>query len=311
MNDEIRFDGRAVIVTGAGRGLGRSHALLLASRGAQVVVNDLGAALRGGGSSTGPAQSVVTEIEQAGGLAVPHYGDVTTQECGESMVATALEHFGRVDAIICNAGYSKHAPVLDSDIGQLDEMLRVHVHGAFHAIRAAWPTFVAQNCGRVVVTSSSAGLYGGTTRVSYSTAKMGLLGLARGFAIDGAENGINVNVVAPGAATRLSDGMKDEVLREKLRREAPAELVSPVFAWLAHPDCNVSGQFFHATSGRVARVLVGETHGYARRDLSVEDVRDHWADICSEDAGYLHPSSNYEAQNIAMRLIESGALSGS
>jgi len=298
---QIRFDGQVAVISGAGRGLGRAHAVLLAARGAKVVVNDLGTALRGGGSSDEPANGVVAEIRAAGGVAVPHFGDVADPAGGRSAVEAAIAEFGRIDIVVSNAGYSKYVPFVQSTVDDLQELLRLHVHGAYHLCRAAWPHFVEQRYGRIVLTTSSAGLYGTFDRVPYSTAKMALVGMTKSLAIDGAESGIRVNAVAPAAFTRLSANGAVAEMREKMEREGRPELVSPVFAWLAHPDCPVSGETFHVSAGRVSHVFVAESAGYVDTDLTIEDVRDHWGEVCDPD-GYLVPTNSYASQFEAMRI---------
>lgn len=304
--EQVRFDGQVAVISGAGRGLGRAHALLLAARGAKVVVNDLGTEIRGGGSSQEPANAVADEIRAAGGEAIPHFGDVADPE-GPSAVEAAVAEYGRVDIVISNAGYSKYVAFGESSIDDLQHLLRLHVHGAYNLCRAAWPHFVGQGYGRIVLTTSSAGLYGTFDRVPYSTAKMALVGMTKSLAIDGADAGIRANAVAPAAFTRLSANGAVPEMREKMEREGRPELVSPVFAWLAHPDCPVTGETFHVSAGRVSHVFVGETAGYVDPELTVEDVRDHWAEL-NDAEGHLVPANSYASQFEAMRIAREATV---
>ncbi|MGH9035158.1 MAG: SDR family NAD(P)-dependent oxidoreductase, partial [Acidimicrobiia bacterium] len=200
---EIGFEGKGAIVTGAGGGLGREHALLLASRGAQLVINDLGGAVDGTGASTGPAQKVVEEIEAAGGVAVADTNSVASKEGGEAMVQTALDAFGRVDIVINNAGILRDKSFSNMTDELWDPVLDVHLRGAMCVTRAAWPHLREQNYGRVVCTSSAAGIFGNFGQTNYGAAKMGLVGFTRALAQEGAKHNIKANAIAPVAKTRM------------------------------------------------------------------------------------------------------------
>jgi NAD(P)-dependent dehydrogenase (short-subunit alcohol dehydrogenase family) len=202
---DIRFDGRVAIVTGAGGGLGREHALLLASRGAKVVVNDLGGATDGTGASAGPAEQTAKEIEDLGGVAVADASTVATVEGGQAIVAAALEAFGRVDVVISNAGILRDKAFHNLTPELLDPVLEVHLKGAFHVIRPAWVKMREAGYGRVLVTASNAGILGNFGQSNYGAAKMGLVGLARVLAQEGARHNIKVNVLAPIARTRMTE----------------------------------------------------------------------------------------------------------
>jgi NAD(P)-dependent dehydrogenase (short-subunit alcohol dehydrogenase family) len=282
---EIGFEGKVAIVTGAGGGLGREHALLLASRGAQLVVNDLGGSVDGTGASAGPAQKVVEEIEAAGGVAVADTNSVASKEGGEAMVQTALDAFGRVDIVINNAGILRDKSFANMTDELWDAVLDVHLRGAMCVTRAAWPHLREQNYGRVVCTSSSAGIFGNFGQTNYGAAKMGLVGFTRALAQEGAKYNIKANAIAPVAKTRMTE----DILGPLVDKLDPA-LVAPVVAWLVHEDCPVSGDIFSVGGGRVARIFVAEGPGYFKKDLSVEDVRDNWEAVVLEE-GYVIPRS--------------------
>ena len=281
----LNFEGRVAVITGAGGGLGRQHALLLASRGAQVVVNDLGGAVDGQGSSSGPAQSVVDEIHKAGGAAVADTNSVSTPDGAEAIVRTALDAFGRIDIVVNNAGILRDKSFANMAPDLWDPVLAVHLTGAVNVTRAAWPHLQAQGYGRIVNTSSAAGIFGNFGQANYGAAKMGLVGLTRVLAQEGKKHNITANAIAPVARTRMTD----ELLGPLADKVDPA-LVSPVVAWLAHEDCPVSGEIYSVCGGRVAQIFVGETAGYFNPQLSAEDVRDHFDRIRSHD-GYFVPTS--------------------
>jgi NAD(P)-dependent dehydrogenase (short-subunit alcohol dehydrogenase family) len=281
---DIRFDGRVAIVTGAGGGLGREHALLLAARGAKVVVNDLGGAVDGSGGSAGPAERTVKEIEELGGVAVADASTVATPEGGQAVVDTAMEAFGRVDVVINNAGILRDKAFHNLTPELLDPVLDVHLKGAFHVTRPAWARMREAGYGRVLLTASNAGILGNFGQSNYGAAKMGLVGLARVLAQEGARYGIKANVLAPIARTRMT-----EELLGPLAPKLDPRLVAPVAAWLVHEDCPVTGEVYSAGGGRVARFFVGLTEGYANPELTPEDVRDNF-DRVRDETGYTVPT---------------------
>jgi NAD(P)-dependent dehydrogenase (short-subunit alcohol dehydrogenase family) len=273
---ELRYDGRVAIVTGAGQGLGRQHALELAGRGAKVVVNDLGGALDGTGASTGPAADVVAEIKKNGGEAAASTDNVATAEGAEAIVRTALDAFGRVDIVVNNAGILRDKSFKNMSPEEFDQVIAVHLRGSFLVTHAAWPHLREQAYGRVIMTSSPAGLFGNFGQANYSSAKMGLVGLTKTLAAEGAKYDIKVNAIAPIAWTRMTEDLFPADFKDKLS----VELVTPVVAWLVHESNESSGETYTVGGGRVARVIVAEGPGFTKKDgLSVEDVRDNWQQI--------------------------------
>jgi NAD(P)-dependent dehydrogenase (short-subunit alcohol dehydrogenase family) len=292
---DLSFDGKVAIITGAGGGLGREHALFLASRGAQVVVNDLGGSVSGEGGDAGPAQKVADEIEAAGGVAVANTDSVATPEGGEAIVDTAVEAFGRVDIVVNNAGILRDKTFHNMDRDLLEPVLDVHLKGAFYVTRPAWVKMREQGYGRVVNTSSAAGIFGNFGQTNYGAAKMGLVGFTRVLAVEGAKYNIRANAIAPIAMTRMTEDLLG-AFADKLD---PA-LVTPVAAWLAHEDCDVSGEIYSCGGGRVARIFIGVTEGFFDPNLTIEQIRDSWGQIRSED-GYTVPANLPEETGLLMK----------
>jgi NAD(P)-dependent dehydrogenase (short-subunit alcohol dehydrogenase family) len=290
----LRFDGRVAIVTGAGRGIGRAYARLLAERGASVVVNDLGGSIAGIGADAHPASRVAAEIVASDGIAIADTSDVSTTEGAEALVGTAVDEFGRVDIVINNAGIMRWAafPKLDAD--NLASHLAVHVVGSFNTARAAWPHMVEQGYGRIVMTTS-AGIFGLPNNTSYATAKAGVVGLTRSLRTAGAAHDIKVNLIAPAAWTRMAGKPVDADETELPAADSAAvqmspDLVAPMAAFLAHEECPVSGEIYAAGAGRFARIFIASTEGYVQTtpDPTIEDVAENWAAI-NDEAGYYIP----------------------
>jgi NAD(P)-dependent dehydrogenase (short-subunit alcohol dehydrogenase family) len=288
------FEGRVAIVTGAGRGIGRAYARLLADRGASVVVNDLGGSMDGSGADAGPAATVAGEIVAAGGAAIADDHDVATPQGGQALVDAAVGRFGRVDVLVNNAGIIRWAAMPEVDADNLAQHLAVHVGGSFNTTRAAWPHMVEQDYGRIVMTSSS-GMFGLPTNLSYATAKAAVIGMTNSLAVAGVAHGIKVNVVAPAAMTRMAGPGADDA--PDATPMAPA-LVAPMVAFLAHEDCPVSGEVYAAGAGRFARIFIAQTEGYVHPTLdpTVEDVAEHWAAI-NDEAGYVIPTDLIDWSN--------------
>jgi NAD(P)-dependent dehydrogenase (short-subunit alcohol dehydrogenase family) len=280
---DIGFDGKVAIITGAGGGLGRSHALELARRGARIVVNDLGGSLSGEGGDVGPAQKVVQELLDLGAEAVADTNSVATPEGGEAVVKTALDTFGTVDIVVNNAGILRDKSFHNLTSDMIEAVIAVHLLGAFYVTQPAWRVMREQNYGRVISTASNAGILGNFGQANYGAAKMGLVGFTNVLAVEGRKSNIKVNAIAPLATTRMTEAMFGE-LGEKL----DPKLVSPLVAYLASEACEVSGEVFSAGGGTVSRFFVGLTPGYNNPELTAEDVADHLGEIRAED-GYIVP----------------------
>lgn len=255
---ELRFDDRVAVITGAGRGLGREYAMLLAANGAAVIVNDADAE---------PAGQVVEEIRAAGGEATACTESVATAEGGQAIIATALEHHGRLDILIHNAGNVRRAPLAQMTADDFDAVLDVHLRGAFHVVRPAFPVMCGAGYGRVVLTSSIGGLYGNHDVANYAAAKAGIIGLSNVVALEGAEHGVRCNVIVPGAVTRMAEGLDTSGYPPM-----GPELVAPVVGWLAHENCSITGEYLAAIAGRVARVVVTEAPGVYQSSWSIKAV---------------------------------------
>ena len=278
----VAFEGAVVLITGAARGLGRSYAALCAARGARIVVNDLGIAADGGSPSPEPAQQAAAEICERGGLAVADPSDITTERGAAAVVATALNHFGRLDAVINNAGSVRSGPFADAHLSDLDQMLTTHVRGAFLVTRAAWKVMAGQGYGRVVMTTSSAGLYGQRGLTAYGAAKGALIGLTRALALEGEAFDIHVNAVAPLGYTRLNADLRDLERRALFERHFRVDQVAPLVALLSHRRCPVNGQIFTAGAGRFARVLIAEGVGHIEVDPTIDSVLEHMPEALAD-----------------------------
>lgn len=283
---DIGFDGRVAIITGAGGGLGRQHALELARRGARIVVNDLGGSVHGDGGDVGPAQSVVQEIVDLGGEAVADTNSVASPEGGRAIVQTAIDAFGTVDIVVNNAGILRDKSFHNLDQAMIEAVIQVHLLGAFYVTQPAFRVMREKGYGRIVSTSSNSGLLGNFGQSNYGAAKMGLVGLTNVLAIEGRKFNIRANAIAPVAATRMTEGLFEDLI-DKMD---PA-LVSPLVAYLASEACEVTGEVYSAAGGVISRFFVGLTPGYYNPRLTAEDIADHLADIRNED-GYIVPEDN-------------------
>ncbi|MCB9647373.1 MAG: SDR family NAD(P)-dependent oxidoreductase [Deltaproteobacteria bacterium] len=305
MTDELRFEGRVAIVTGAGNGLGRAHALLLASRGARVVVNDLGGAMTGGGRSSQAADQVVQQIIDAGGEAVADYESV---EEGRRIVEHALDAFGRVDIVVNNAGILRDTSFHKMSEEDWDLIYRVHVLGSFRVTHAAWSHMRDQKYGRVVMTASAAGIYGNFGQANYSMAKLGLLGLSNTLAQEGAGKGIQVNTIAPIAGSRLTETVLPKELIDALK----PEYVSPLVAWLCHESCPESGGLFEVGGGYFGKLRWQRAAGQMfrlGRTMRPEDLEKAWAAVTDfEHATY--PASVTESLTPILDNINAGPSRG-
>ncbi|MBO9525570.1 MAG: SDR family NAD(P)-dependent oxidoreductase [Sphingobium yanoikuyae] len=264
---ELRYDDRVIVITGAGRGLGRAYAELLGARGARVVVNDPGSAVRGEGIDAGPAAEVVAAIKAQGGDAIVSTDSVATPEGGRAIIEAALDHYGRIDGLIHNAGNVRYGSMQALSQEDFDAVLDVHLRGAFHVARAAFPHMCKVRYGRIVLTSSIGGLYGNRDCVNYGMSKSGMIGLNNVLALEGEAEGVKSNIIVPGAVTRMAEGLD-------ISQYPPMgpELVSPVVAWLAHESCSVTGEMLVSIAGRVARAFIAESKGVYQPSWTPEDV---------------------------------------
>ena len=305
MSGQLRFDGKVVIVTGAGQGLGRSHALAFASRGAKVVVNDLGGAATGGGKSSAAADKVVAEIKAAGGEAVANYDSV---EDGAAIVKTAIDAFGRIDVVVNNAGIlrdSSFPKMTDSD---WELIFRVHMLGAFRVTHAAWPHMRDQGYGRIIFTSSAAGIYGNFGQANYGAAKLGLVGLASTLAVEGSKKNIRVNTIAPLAGSRLTETVMPKEVVDALK----PEYVSPVVLYLGHEDCKETGGLFEVGGGFVAKLRWERTRGKIwklGRAIQPENIQKAWSEI-TDFADATHPENITASMQPVMNNLQSQSRGG-
>lgn len=284
----IEFDGRVAIVTGAGGGLGKCYALELGRRGAKVVVNDLGGNPDGTGAAGGPADTTVAEIKEAGGEAVANYDSVATPEGGAAITQTALDAFGTVDIVINNAGILRDKSFVNLEVKDLQAVIDVHLLGAFHVTQPAFRVMKEKGYGRLLFTSSAAGVFGNFGQTNYGAAKMGLVGLSNVLAIEGAKTGIRSNVIAPIARSRLT-----EDLLGPMAELVEPELVMPLSLYLVSEACELTHEIFSVGGGKYSRVFIGESPGWFAGKGSqptVEDIATHIDEIRGED-GYTVPGS--------------------
>ncbi len=303
----VEFNDRVAVVTGAGGGLGRRHAQLLAERGAAVVVNDPGGSVDGTGGTPAAADGVVEEIRANGGEAVAEYSSVATPEGGAAIAQKALDEFGRLDIVINNAGILRDKAFHNLDVEQVSAVLDVHLRGSFYVTMAAWPHMREQGYGRVVMTSSASGILGNFGQANYGAAKMGLVGLVNVLKLEGAKYNINVNAIAPIAVTRMTEELLGAF--GITSDQFGPELVSPAVAYLASEECELTGEIWSVGGGSVSRFFVGLTDGYFKHplddgELTIEDVSGHLEEIRSTD-GYLIPASNQdEFQKLAKKFAK-------
>ena len=286
MPKDLRFDGRTALVTGAGRGLGRAYALLLASRGARVVVNDLGAATDGTLLGEDRAAAVAAEIEKSGGEAVANTTSVATPEGGREIVECALEAYGSLDVVVNNAGHKGGGAFVDYPDDAFDAILQAHLRGSVSVTRAAWPHMLERGYGRVVFTASAAAL-GLPGASAYSAAKAGVLGLTRTLALETGDRDLKVNAILPMARTPGNQGISNASLGRYLDDFFPPDLVAPAVALLAHESCPWNGETLTAGGGRVARVTMGITPGYYDPALSPESLAANAAAVVGLDGAQI------------------------
>ncbi|MCQ3030045.1 SDR family oxidoreductase [Pseudomonas syringae] len=303
MSHAIHFEDKVVIVTGAGGGLGRAHALLFARHGARVVVNDLGGSAHGEGANASAADRVVAEIREAGGIAVANHDSVTD---GDKIVQNALDDFGRVDVLVNNAGILRDKSFAKMDDADWDLVYRVHVEGAYKVTHAAWPHLREQNHGRVIFTSSTSGIYGNFGQSNYAMAKLGLYGLTRTLALEGRKNNILVNAIAPTGGTRMTEGLLPSDVFELLK----PELVSPLVVYLGSEACQDTAGLFEVGGGWIGKVRWERSLGAGfdpRAGFSPEDVAAQWQ-VISDFNEAVHPQDNVEALKEMMAHVQKYAV---
>ena len=299
---DIRYDGRVAIITGAGGGLGKTYALLLASRGAKVVVNDLGGNADGTGAGTSMADGTVKEIVESGGEAMANYDSVSTPEGGEAFTKAALDAFGHVDIVINNAGILRDKTFAKMAPTDLEPVIDVHLKGAFYVTIPAFRAMKERNYGRILFTASAAGIFGNFGQTNYGAAKMGLVGLSNVLSLEGAKNNIKCNVIAPIAKTRLT-----ESLMGGFADAVKAEHVTPLVAFLVSEQCALSHEVFSVGGGRVARIFVGLTPGWFAgkgKTATPEEVRDHMDQIRNPQ-GYIIPGSIADEMKLLLDALKS------
>ena len=287
----ISFDGKVAVVTGAGAGLGRSHAKYFAANGAKVVVNDLGGTVAGTGGSTKAADEVVREITDAGGVAVANYDSVATEEGGANIIKAAVDNFGGVDILINNAGNVRDKSFAKMDLKDFTALMDVHLMGAVYCTRAAWPMMLENKYGRIVMTSSAAGLYGTHGHTNYSSAKISLIGFMNALKQEGTHKNVLVNAVAPMALTRMTE----EVMSPKLAPKMKPEYVTAVIAWLCSEESTLAGEIIEAGMGYYSKVQIVEAPGYIFPGDDVpspEDIRDHWGEISNMEGAQPYPGAD-------------------
>lgn len=264
---QLRFDDRVAVITGAGRGLGRAYAELLASRGAKIIINDIGGNLKGEGADIGPAEEAVQAIRSAGGEAIANTDSVATPAGGKAIIEAAMDTYGRIDILIHNAGNVRRGSLKEMPQEDFDASIDVHFRGAFHVARPAFPLMCKSGYGRVVMTSSDVGLYGHHNTVNYAMSKAGMLGLVNVLALEGAAEGVKANAIVPAAVTRMAEGVDTSKFPPMT-----TDMVAPAVAWLCHESCSVTGEYIVAGAGRVARAYIAETRGAYSSNWTLEEI---------------------------------------
>jgi len=303
MSESVQFQDKVVIVTGAGGGLGRAHALLFARHGAKVLVNDLGGSTQGEGANASAADRVVAEIREAGGIAEANHDSVTD---GDKIVQNALDAFGRIDVVVNNAGILRDKTFHKMEDSDWDLVYRVHVEGAYKVTRAAWPHLREQGYGRVIFTASTSGIYGNFGQSNYGMAKLGLYGLTRTLALEGRKNNILVNAIAPTGGTRMTEGLIPPQVFERLK----PELVSPLVVYLGSEACQETSGLFEVGGGWIGKTRWERSLGVGfdpEAGFSPEDVAAHWQQI-GDFEGAVHPKDNIEALKEMMANLQKYSL---
>jgi NAD(P)-dependent dehydrogenase (short-subunit alcohol dehydrogenase family) len=300
---EVRFDGKVAIVTGAGGGLGRSHALTLASKGAKVVVNDLGGTMDGSGAGSAMADKVVDEIKASGGEAVANYDGVDTVEGGKNIVKTAIDSFGKVDILINNAGILRDKTFAKMDEQNWDMVVGVHMKGAYCVTYAAWPYMRENAYGRIVLTASGAGLFGNFGQANYGAAKSSMIGFMNVLKLEGAKYNIKTNTIAPIATSRMTESLMPPEIHDKLK----PEFVTPLVAYLCSEDCEETGGIYSVGGGHFARIALMECPGYTQsvdKDITAEDIKNNFTNINSLENMKFYASLSEENVDIMAKIMK-------
>jgi len=308
---DVRFDGRVFLVTGAGRGLGRAVASLLAARGAKVVVGDNGATLDGTGSDSRPAEAVAADIRAAGGEAIACTADIATEHGSSDAVSAALDAFGHIDGLVHNASNSPDLATVDQlSSGDLDAVMRINPFAGLWLARAAWPHMVGRRFGRILY-STSAGIYGSLGNAHYAAAKAAYIGLLRCLAIEGVPHGICVNGIAPAAMTRMTERLEPSAYTEWFSATMAPEKVAVGAAWLMSDECQVNGEILALGGGRIARILLAESEGVIGSGASIEEVRDAMPRVMSDDRIFMPGALSERSRKVASLFGFDGALEAS
>jgi len=277
-SDKYGLSGKTALVTGAGGGLGRSHALLFAKHGCNVVVNDLGGSADGTGKGSAMADKVVDEIKAAGGNAVANYDSVSSKEGADNMIKEAIDAFGSIDIVVNNAGILRDKSFAKMTEDDWDLVQAVHVKGAYYVTKAAWPHMREKGFGRVVLTASASGLYGNFGQTNYSTAKMGLVGLGQTLALEGEKHNVRTNIIAPVAVSRMTESLMPPNVHELIK----PDFVSPLVVYLCSDQCDANGEIYEVGAGAYCRIELLRAKGAAikpDREITVDDVAENWKKI--------------------------------
>jgi NAD(P)-dependent dehydrogenase (short-subunit alcohol dehydrogenase family) len=297
MTERVSLEGKVAVVTGAGRGLGRAYVELLAERDARVVVNDLGTDVSGFGKDSAVAEEVADLIRSRGGEAIADDSDVSTPEGGSDLIATTIEHFGRMDVLVNNAGICGSQLFEDATLDDFDHYWRVHVGGPVNTVKAAWPYMVAQRYGKIILVTSVSGLFGLRGQATYAAAKCAVVGLMRILAIEGAEHGILVNTISPGGYTRMHPaamgggsvfGRTQEPAVKQSEATMPVEAVAPAIVWLASDSCSETNRIYNVAFGAIQRMAIVIGPGFYDPHLTPESIAENYAMVESIE-GFSEP----------------------
>jgi NAD(P)-dependent dehydrogenase (short-subunit alcohol dehydrogenase family) len=288
MTERISLEGKVAVVTGAGRGLGRAYVELLAERRARVVVNDLGTNVSGHGKDSTIAEDVADLIRSRGGEAIANDSDVSTAQGGSDLIAMTIEHFGKIDLLVNNAGICGSQPFEDATLDDFDRYWRVHLGGPVNTVSAAWPHMVAQRHGKIILTTSVVGLFGMRGQATYAAAKSALVGLMRVLAIEGAEHGILVNTISPVGYTRMHAASGSRASEADGKARMPVEAVAPAIVWLASDACSETNRIYAVEAGAIQRVAIVMGPGFYDRHITPESIAENYAKVVSIE-GFSEP----------------------